>query len=201
MRTAPETCPKRLSATFNVSSRLRNVDMSLWQSSYHGVSLSKWIHLLRVKRRQHFTCAVATWTVAPPTFVVIVADKRTSTNLAFSAVLSRSSFLCALCWDFGHWTPCHAQNVRNLPQSVQCSPSKHETHMPRGSLQDRVAPKAISIRTLLKLWSHQRMVCFLEYSQGRKICHIPRLEDYRVLVTINGVGGTQMWFSLESLRR
>ena len=176
--------------------------MSVWRSSYHSGSLSNWIHLLRVKRRQLFTCAVTTWTASPPMFVVIVADKPTSTNLAFSAVLSRSSFLCALCWDFGHWTPCHAQNVRNLPQNVQYSP---ETHMPRahmcqGLLQDRLAPKAISTRTLLKSWSHQRMVRFLEYSQRRKICHIPSARR------LQSVGhdqrrGTQMWFSLKSLRR
>ena len=125
-------------------------------------SLSKWIHLLRVERRQIFTCAVATWTVAPPMFVVIVADKPTSTILAFSVVLSRSSFLCALCWDFGHWTPNHVKkSYQHFHKNVQCSPSKHETHMPRahmcqGSLQDRVAPKAISIRSLLKLWSHSK---------------------------------------------
>ena len=135
----------------------------------------------------------------------VCGDCGRQTNLDKLGLLSGSvSIVVAVCVVLGLWPLDPLPCSKCSQPSSKCA-NKHETHMPRahmcqGLLQDRLAPKAISIRILLKSWSHQRMVRFLEYSQRRKICHIPSARR------LQSVGhdqrrGTQMWFSVKSLRR
>ena len=140
----------------------------------------------------------------------VCGDCGRQANLDKLGLLSGSvSIVVSVCFVLGLWPldpwPCSKMFATFLkvcsavPATMR--PTCQELTCPRVHSKTELLPKRSSIRTLLQLWSHQRMVRFLEYSQRRKICHIPRLEDYRVLVTINVVGGTQMWFSLESLRK